>query len=63
MKSERIKEYLRQIAENVTPATQLEDIYKQLALLADIDESEDQELKGETYTQNQVEERSKEWLK
>lgn len=63
MTAEKIKEYLRQIAENVTPETQLEDIYKQLALLADIDESEEQELKGETYTPDQVEKRSKEWLR
>ena len=63
MKPEKIKEYLKQIAENVTPETQLEDIYEQLALLSDIDESEEQELKGEILTQDQVEEKSKEWLK
>lgn len=63
MKSEKIKEYLKQIAENVTSETQLEDIYEQLALLADIDESEEQEERGEILTQNQVEEQSKEWLK
>ena len=54
MKSERIKEYLKQIAENVTPQTQLEDIYEQLALLSDIDESEEQEQNGEILTQDQV---------
>ena len=63
MKSEKIKEYLRQIADNVTPETQLEDIYEQLSLLSDIDESEEQELKGETLTQDQAEEQSKAWLK
>lgn len=63
MKPEKIKEYLKQIADNVTPETQLEDIYEQLALLSDIDESEDQEQKGEIFTQDQVEEKSKEWLK
>lgn len=63
MKPEKIKEYLKQIAENVTPETQLEDIYEQLALLSDIDESEEQEQKGEFFTQDQVEEKSKEWLK
>ncbi|HEX9650956.1 MAG TPA: hypothetical protein VGA21_10370 [Cyclobacteriaceae bacterium] len=63
MKPEKIKEYLKQIAENVTPETQLEDIYEQLALLSDIDESEEQEQKGEIFTQAQVEEKSKEWLK
>lgn len=63
MDSERIKEYLKQIADSVTPETQLEDIYEQLALLADIDESEDQDSRGEVYSQDQVEEKSKEWLK
>ena len=63
MRSDKIKEYLKQIADNVTPETQLEDIYEQLALLADIDESEEQESKGETITQSQVEEQSKEWLR
>ena len=63
MRSDKIKEYLKQIADNVTPETQLEDIYEQLALLADIDESEEQESQGETFTQDQVEEQSKEWLK
>jgi hypothetical protein len=63
MKPEKIKEYLKQISENVTPDTQLEDIYEQLALLSDIDESEEQEQTGEISTQDQVEEKSKEWLK
>ena len=63
MRSDKLKEYLKQIADNVTPETQLEDIYEQLALLADIDESEEQESKGETITQSQVEEQSKEWLR
>jgi hypothetical protein len=63
MKSEKIREYLKQIAESVTTETQLEDIYEQLSLLADIDESEEQEERGEVLTQNQVEEKSKEWLK
>ena len=62
MTPEKIKEYLKQIAENVTPETQLEDIYEQLALLSDVDESEEQELRGETLSQKEVEEKSKEWL-
>lgn len=63
MNVEKIKEYLKRIAENVTPQTQLEDIYEHLALLADIDESEDQEKKGEILSQDQVEDQSKEWLR
>jgi len=63
MTPEKIKEYLKQIAENVTSETQLEDIYEQLALLSDVDESEEQELRGETLSQKEVEEKSKEWLR
>ncbi len=63
MKPEKIKEYLKRISENVTAETRLEDIYEQLAFLSDIDESEEQEQNGETLTQQQVEEKSKEWLR
>ncbi len=63
MNSEKIKEYLKQISERITQDTQLEDIYDQLALLADIDESEEQESKGETFTQKEVEDKAKIWLK
>jgi len=63
MQSSKIKEYLLQIANQVTPATTLEDIYNQLALLADIDESENDVRDGRIYTQDQVEQKAKEWLK
>ena len=63
MKGEALKEYLIKIAENVDEKTELEDIYNQLALLNDIDESEEQEKRGEILTQKEVEEKSKEWLK
>lgn len=43
MSSEKLKEYLLQIADNVQESTKLDDIYDQLALLADIEESEEQE--------------------
>ena len=63
MQSTKIKEYLLQIADRVTPETTLEDIYNQLALLSDIDESERQDQDGKTYSQDQVEQKTKEWLK
>ena len=63
MQSTKIKEYLLQIADRVTPETTLEDIYNQLALLSDIDESEKEAQEGKIYTQNQVEQKAKEWLK
>ena len=43
MTSEKIKEYLLQIAGNVNKETRLDDIYEQLALLNDVDESEEEE--------------------
>ena len=62
MKEVKLKEYLKQIADRLTKESTLEDVYKQLSLLADIDESEEQVEKGEVLTQKEVEERSKEWL-
>jgi hypothetical protein len=58
-----LKEYLRKLADQVTDETTLEDIYDQLALLADIDKSEYQVEKGETISQSIVEEQSKKRLK
>jgi len=63
MNADRLKEYLILIAENVIPQTQLEDIYEQLALLADIDESEEQGKNSEILSQDQVKDQSKEWLR
>ncbi|MBS1554030.1 MAG: hypothetical protein JSU09_03815 [Bacteroidetes bacterium] len=63
MSSEKLKEYLLQIADNVQESTKLDDIYDQLALLADIEESEEQEKRGEVLTHAEVVSKSKEWLK
>ncbi len=63
MKSVKLKAYLNQIADRLTEDSTLEDVYEQLSLLADIDESEEQVEKGEILTQKEVEERSKEWLR
>lgn len=63
MNEEKLKKYLIQIADQLTPESTLEDVYDQLALLADIDESEEQEKKGEIFTQQQVRDTSKEWLR
>ena len=63
MKEVKLKEYLNQIADRLTEDSTLEDVYEQLSLLADIDESEEQVEKGEVLTQKEVEEKSKEWLK
>ena len=62
MTSDKIKEYLLQIAGNVKEGTSLDDIYEQLALLEDIDESEEQEKKGEVLSHQEVVLRSNQWL-
>ena len=59
MQSTKIKEYLLQIADKVTPETTLEDIYNQLALLSDIEESENEVNEGKVFTQDQVEQKAK----
>jgi len=63
MQSQKLKEYLYQIADQIDNSTTLEDVYKKLALLADIEESEEQEARGEVYTQTEVEKMAKQWLK
>jgi len=63
MESSVLKKYLLEIAEKLTPESTIEDVYQHLSMLADIDESEDQEKKGEVFTQNQVREASGKWLK
>lgn len=63
MKEVALKKYLIQIADKLTPESTLEDVYEQLSLLSDIDESEQQEKNGETFSQKEVEHISKEWLR
>ena len=63
MKQLKLKEYLNQIADRLTEDSTLEDVYEQLSLLADIDESEEQVEKGDILSQKEVEAQSKEWLK
>jgi hypothetical protein len=59
----KLKEHLLDIAGKITDETSLEDIYLQLSLLADIDESEEQEANGETLKHEEVVSKSGEWLK
>lgn len=63
MQSQKLKESLYQIADQITDSTTLEDVYKELALLADIEESEEQEARGEVHTQTEVEKMAQQWLK
>lgn len=63
MSSEKLKEYLHQIADSVNSETRLDDIYEQLALLDDIDQSEEQEKLRKVVAHEEVVARAKEWLK
>ena len=63
MKEVALKKYLIQIGNRLTPESTLEDVYEQLSLLSDIDESEQQEKRGEIFTQKEVQTKSQEWLK
>ncbi|UII31032.1 hypothetical protein LVD17_22325 [Fulvivirga ulvae] len=63
MKEVALKKYLIQIADRLTPESTLEDVYEQLSLLSDIDESEQQEKRGEILTQKEVQAKSREWLR
>lgn len=63
MKVPILKKYLIQIADQLTPESTLEDVYEQLSLLADIDESELEEEKGEILSHEEVNSKSREWLK
>lgn len=62
MNTEKLEGYLQQIANNVNKDTRLNDIYEQLALLEDIDESEEEGKAGKVIAQEEVILRAKEWL-
>jgi hypothetical protein len=63
MSTKKLKESLIRIAENIKDDTTLEDVYKQLSYLSDIEESENQVRNGEILTQEEIEKSSKKWLK
>ncbi len=63
MKEAILKKHLILIADKLTPESTLEDVYEQLSLLSDIEESEQQEKRGEILTQKEVQSKSREWLR
>lgn len=63
MTSSKIKQSLLEIVSRIKSDTTIEDVYKQLALLSDIEHSEQQEKEGKIFTQNEVEKKAKKWLK
>lgn len=60
---ENLKEHLHLIADQLTPESTLEDVYEQLALLADIEKSEQDEKANRIYSTSEVKDKLKEWLK
>ena len=63
MSSQAIKKSLIEIANKVTHKTTIEDVYEQLALLSDIEKSEEQEKLGEVFSHAEVKKKAKKWLK
>ena len=63
MTASKIKQSLLEIANRVKPDTTIEDVYEQLALLSDIEKSEQQEKEGKVFSQKEVEKKAKKWLK
>lgn len=59
----KIKQSLLEIASRVKPGTTIEEVYEQLALLADIEKSEEQEKQGKVFTHSEVAKKAKKWLK
>lgn len=63
MTASKIKQSLLEIANRVKSDTTIEDVYEQLALLSDIEKSEQQDREGKVFTQKEVEKKAKKWLK
>ena len=63
LKGQLLKSYLLKLIEKIDEQTTVEDIFKQIALLEDIYISEQQIARGEGITQEELEKRSKLWIK
>lgn len=63
MTGSKIKQSLLEITNRVKSNTTIEDVYEQLALLSDIEKSEQQERESKVFTQKEVEKKAKKWLK
>ncbi len=60
---DNLKEHLNTIAGLLTPDSTLEDVYEQLALLADIEKSEQDEQANRVFSTSEVKERLSQWAK
>lgn len=63
MNSSVLKESLLHIVNKIDSNTSIEDVFKELSFIADIDESERQEESGETVSHNEVIAMAKQWVK
>jgi len=63
MTTTTIKNSLLEIASKVNRSTTIEEVYEHLALLNDIEKSEEQEKKGKVLSHNTVKNKAKKWLK
>lgn len=63
MSGSKIKKSLLEIASRVKPGTTLEEVYEQLALLSDVEISEEQEKSGRLSSHSDVKKRAKKWLR
>ena len=63
LKGQTLKIYLQKLIEKIDEQTTVEDIFKQIALLEDIYISQQQIARGEGITQEELEKRSKLWIK
>jgi hypothetical protein len=60
---EKLKEHLNRITQQLTPESTLEDVYEQLALLSDIEKSEEDERENRLYSTGEVKSELDKWLK
>jgi hypothetical protein len=60
---EKLKEHLSRIANQLTPESTLEDVYEQLALLSDIEKSEQDEKENRLFSTTEVKAELDKWLK
>jgi len=63
MTAATLKESLLHIAEKIDSNTSIEDVFKELSYIADVDESEQQEESGQTLSQEEVKLMAKKWVK
>ncbi|WP_109829525.1 hypothetical protein [Reichenbachiella versicolor] len=59
---EILKDHLNTITDQLNPKSTLEDVYKQLAMLSDIEKSEQNEKPNGVYSSYEVKDRLNQWV-